>query len=150
MGKMMEYKGYHATIEFDSEDYIFVGKVHGIVDSLNFHGTTVEQLEEMFHQSVDNYLEMCESVGKIPDKEYSGMFNVRISAELHKKVYEAALTNDTTINAIVKVALEKHLNEQVKETVVYVPYSVPSVDTASSKYMKQTTSMMKEVTLSCQ
>lgn len=24
---MLEYKGYHATIEFDAEDNIFVGKV---------------------------------------------------------------------------------------------------------------------------
>lgn len=57
MSEMIEYKGYHAQIKYDSDDEIFVGKVDGIVDSLNFHGTSVTELEEMFHQSIDNYLE---------------------------------------------------------------------------------------------
>ena len=57
MSKMMKYHGYHAKIEFDCEDVIFVGKVCGIKDSLNFHGTSVVEIEEMFHQSVD-YLQM--------------------------------------------------------------------------------------------
>ena len=34
MGKMMEYKGYHASIEFDSDDNIFVGEVFGIAHIL--------------------------------------------------------------------------------------------------------------------
>ena len=45
MSKMMEYNGYHAQIEYDADDEIFVGKVYGITDSLNFHGTSVSELE---------------------------------------------------------------------------------------------------------
>lgn len=30
MNSMLEYKGYHATIEYDAEDDIFVGEVFGI------------------------------------------------------------------------------------------------------------------------
>ena len=30
MNSMLEYKGYHATIEYDAEDEIFVGEVFGI------------------------------------------------------------------------------------------------------------------------
>ena len=48
---MMEYKGYHAKIEFDDEDQIFVGQVIGINDSLSFHGSSVEELKESFHIS---------------------------------------------------------------------------------------------------
>ena len=51
---MLEYKGYHATIEFDAEDNIFVGKVFGITDSLNFHGTSVDELETSFHNKKPN------------------------------------------------------------------------------------------------
>ena len=69
MSKMMEYKGYHAQIEYDNKDEIFVGKVFGIIDSLNFHGTSEAELEEMFRQSIDNYLEMCERVGNSPEIE---------------------------------------------------------------------------------
>ncbi len=67
MSKMMEYKNYHAQIEYDGEDELFVGKVYGIADSLNFHGTSVAEPEEMFHQSIDNYLQMCAETRKNPD-----------------------------------------------------------------------------------
>ena len=65
---IMEYKGYHAIVEFDAEDQIFVGEVFGIVDSLSFHGTSVEELEEMFNQSVDNYINACRHFGKEPER----------------------------------------------------------------------------------
>lgn len=65
---IMEYKGYHTIVEFDAEDQIFVGEVFGIADSLSFHGTSVEELEEMFHQSVDNYFDACRHFGKEPER----------------------------------------------------------------------------------
>jgi predicted HicB family RNase H-like nuclease len=52
----MEYKNYHAKIEFDEEDNIFVGQVLGINDSLNFHGSSVSELQEAFNDSIENYL----------------------------------------------------------------------------------------------
>ena len=55
--KIMEYKGYYATIEYDKTDDIFVGKVLGLSDSLNFHGKSISEAENMFHQSIDNYLD---------------------------------------------------------------------------------------------
>lgn len=85
VNSMLEYKGYHASIEFDADDNIFIGEVFGITDSLNFHGTSVTELEEMFKQSIDNYLELCEKIGKNPDKEFKGTFNIRIPSEMHKK-----------------------------------------------------------------
>lgn len=145
MSKMMEYKGYHATFEFDSEDNFFVGKVHGISDSLSFHGTSVGELEAMFHQSIDNYLDMCENTGKIPDKEYSGIFNVRISSALHKKVAEEALRNESTINSIVNVALENYFSVKVKESVVYVPYSLP--EQPHQTYAQSTKSTVQEAAI---
>ncbi len=109
MSKMMEYKGYHAQVEFDAEDEIFVGQVYGITDSLNFHGTSVAELEEMFHQSIDNYLEMCAKYGKVPDKEFKGSFNVRISPELHKEISLQAAQEGMSLNQYVLKALEKSL-----------------------------------------
>ena len=47
MSSMLEYKGYHASVEYDAEDNIFVGEVFGITDSLNFHGSSVEELKEI-------------------------------------------------------------------------------------------------------
>lgn len=66
---MLEYKGYHASVEYDADDGIFVGEVFGIADSLNFHGTSVEELRRMFEQSIDNYLDLCQKTGKKPSKK---------------------------------------------------------------------------------
>ncbi len=43
---IIEYKGYHASIEYDAEDNIFVGEVVGITDSLKFHGTSADEVKE--------------------------------------------------------------------------------------------------------
>lgn len=64
MNSILEYKGYHASVEYDADDDIFVGEVFGIADSLNFHGTSVEELKRMFEQSIDNYLDLCQKIGK--------------------------------------------------------------------------------------
>ncbi len=112
MSRLMEYKGYHAGIEYDEDDEIFVGKVIGIADSLNFHGTTVSELKEAFHQSVDNYFELCRAVGKKPEKEYTGSFNIRTSPELHRKMCIAAAGEGISLNQFVNNALEKSVKKR--------------------------------------
>ena len=109
MNTMMEYKGYHAAVEFDSEDNIFVGEVFGISDTLCFHGTSVDELTEMFHQSIDNYLDLCAKIGKTPSREFKGSFNVRISPELHRRTALAAENEKITLNQFVARALENAL-----------------------------------------
>ncbi|SCP99898.1 type II toxin-antitoxin system HicB family antitoxin [Anaerobium acetethylicum] len=124
MNSMMEYKGYHATVEYDAEDGIFVGEVFGIVDSLNFHGSSVVELVNMFHQSIDNYLEICKKYGKEPNREFKGTFNVRITPELHRKIAFEATKQKITLNQYVAKALEESFDApEVKETVIYVPYT---------------------------
>lgn len=119
MSSMMEYKGYHATVEYDAEDKIFVGKVFGIVDLLNFHGSSVDELEKMFHQSIENYLSICEQSGKYPDKEFKGNFNVRIPTELHRKVALEATKQSLTLNQYVTKALKKSYDDtREKEHVI--------------------------------
>jgi predicted HicB family RNase H-like nuclease len=54
--KGMNYKGYFAKIEFDSEDRIFVGHIIGIQDVVGFHGESVAELETAFQEAVDDYL----------------------------------------------------------------------------------------------
>ena len=72
---IMKYKGYKATIAYDEDDRIFVGEVFGVADSLYFHGKPMEELENSFHNCIDNYLEICAKIGKEPQKEFSGSFN---------------------------------------------------------------------------
>lgn len=69
MDGMMEYKGYNAKIEYSTEDGTFVGRVVGISDTLVFDGQSMEELQTMFHVSVDDYLELCQDIAKQPDRE---------------------------------------------------------------------------------
>ena len=124
MNSMLEYKGFHASVEYDAEDNIFVGEVFGITDSLNFHGTSVTELKEMFEQCIDNYLELCEKIGKNPDKEFKGTFNIRIPPEMHKKAALEAAKQKITLNQYVMRAISQSFEskENIEETVIYIPY----------------------------
>ena len=112
---MMEYKGYHADIHYSDEDKLFIGEVFGINDMLGFHGSSVEELENMFHQSIDNYLDMCAEAGKKPDKEYKGQFNVRIPSELHRSAAMCAMRQNISLNEFVTAAIR---DECAKTTLV--------------------------------
>lgn len=57
----MEYKGYTATTWYSEEDGLYIGKVDGIKDSLNFHGRSMKELEAMFHNAIDNYLDFMQA-----------------------------------------------------------------------------------------
>lgn len=107
MGSMLEYRGYHATVAYDADDNIFVGEVFGITDSLNFHGSSIDELKRTFAQCIDNYLDICEKAGKKPDKEFKGTFNVRISPELHRKAALAAAEQKITLNQYVARAIRE-------------------------------------------
>lgn len=41
---MMEYKGYHADIEFDADTKYWCGSLYGIKDLVMFGGETEEEL----------------------------------------------------------------------------------------------------------
>lgn len=108
MSNLLEYKGYHAQVELDADDHIFVGTVIGIQDSLSFHGSTCDELEEMFKQSIENYLEVCKKAGKEPNKEYKGSFNVRIDPQLHRAIDIAAHEEKISLNALIEKILREH------------------------------------------
>lgn len=109
MKNLLEYKGYHTKIEFDSEALVLRGKIEGIKDLVNFESTDISTVKEEFHAAVDDYLEFCKEVGKEPDKEYKGTFNIRISPELHKKLAIVAMKNGDTLNATVEKAIVEYV-----------------------------------------
>ncbi len=112
MNSLMEYKGYHAKVDFDYTDQIFVGEVLGITDSLYFHGTSVHELVESFHNSIDNYLDYCAQCGKKPEKEFRGVFNVRIKPEMHRCAALEAAKEGVTMNQFVSEAIQEKLAEK--------------------------------------
>ena len=104
---MMNYKGYAAKVEFDDEAMIFHGEVIGIRDVVTFQGKSVKDIERAFHDSVDDYLDLCRERGEAPDKPFSGRFVVRVSPEIHRKVYVSAKKSGQSINAWLNKNLQK-------------------------------------------
>ena len=109
---MMTYKGYSAKVEFDDDAMIFHGEVIGIRDVVTFQGKTVNELKKAFHDSVDDYLDMCQSRGEEPEKPFSGKFVVRVSPEVHRKIYVAAKRGGQSINAWLNMTLQKLSDER--------------------------------------
>src|SRR4029077_4181735 len=86
----MNHKGYAARVEYDDEDGLFFGRVAGIRDGVNFHGETVAELRQAFHEAVDGYLDVCKRAGKDPQKPYSGQIMVRVDPAVHARAALAA------------------------------------------------------------
>ena len=102
---ILEYKGYYTKIEYSAEDKVLFGKIEGISDLVNFESESSETIENEFHAAVDDYLAFCKDLGKDPDKPYKGMFNVRVSPELHRMAAITADKRGETLNAFVAQAI---------------------------------------------
>jgi len=70
----MKYKGYEAVIEYDNDDCLFVGRVINTKDIIIFDAISVDEIEESFHTVIDQYLEDCQTLNKIPDQSFSIKF----------------------------------------------------------------------------
>jgi predicted HicB family RNase H-like nuclease len=118
MKSILEYKGYHTNVKFDSESMTVRGKIEGITDYVDFETDNLSKVEEEFHIAVDDYLEFCQEMGKSPDKEYKGTFNVRVSPELHKELATIAFKEGDTLNATVEKAIKEYVSENHQSTMV--------------------------------
>ena len=98
---MKPYKGYVASVEYDSEAELFHGEVVGIRDVVTFQGRSVKELKKAFQDSVDDYLEFCASRGEDPEKPFSGKFLVRVPPEVHRQVMAEARRQGKSLNAYV-------------------------------------------------
>lgn len=106
MNNILEYKGYHTKVEYDVETQMLRGKIEGINDYVDFEVNDISSVEAEFHSAVDDYLVFCEEVGKSPEKEYKGTFNVRISPGLHKSLALCAFEDGCSLNAEVEKAIK--------------------------------------------
>lgn len=103
---MMKYKGYTGHVEYDDEARIFHGEVLGIKDVVTFQGTTVDEIEQAFKDSVEDYLAFCAERGEEPDRPFSGKFNLRIPPELHAKLSIAAQLQGESLNNYITKMLQ--------------------------------------------
>ena len=107
----MEYKGYIGHVIFDDNAKIFHGDIINTRDVITFQGTSVDELNNSFKDSVDDYILWCESESIQPEKPYSGRFNLRISPELHRKAAIKARKTGLSLNKLVENALVHELDK---------------------------------------
>jgi len=107
---MMEYNGYLGTVEYDAQAKIFHGDIINTRDVITFQGTTVDEIERAFKDSIDDYIAWCKEEGVEPEKPYSGKFNVRVSPELHRQVAVAAKKMRMSLNSFVEKAITDEMS----------------------------------------
>lgn len=98
---MLKYKGYTGHVVYDDEARIFHGEVSALKAVITFQGTTVDEIEQAFKDSIDDYLDWCKKRGKDPEKPISGKFNLRMPPDLYVKVVTNAAQEGLSINSYI-------------------------------------------------
>ena len=82
---------------------LFHGEVIDLRDVVTFQGRSVEELEEAFRDSVDDYLQFCEE----PDRPFSGRLMLRVSPQLHRRAYTRARQEGKSLNQWISERLDQ-------------------------------------------
>ena len=104
---MLRYKGFSGHAEYDETVSVFHGEVLDTRDVITFEGTTVEELETAFRESVDDYLEFCRERGEDPDKQFSGRLMVRLPPDLHRQLFLEAKRRRKSLNQVIAERLSR-------------------------------------------
>ena len=107
MINFMSYKGYTASMIFDTEDKIIVGRVQDVDDIISFHGESVSEFESSFHAAIEDYLAASKELVSAPEMPASGKVMLRIAPEVHAAALKAAARSGTSLNKWAEGALGK-------------------------------------------
>lgn len=97
----MKYKGYIGQVVYDENAKIFHGDVIGLKDVITFQGESVQELEQAFKDSIDDYLEFCDQRGEKPEKTFSGNIRLRMNPELHAEISIEAAKKGISLNEFI-------------------------------------------------
>lgn len=98
MNNVMAYKGYTASMTYDPDDKILVGRVLDIADIIGFHGESVAEFEAAFHAAIDDYIAACAKLEQAPEKPASGKLMLRIDPAIHAAAIRAAARDGQSMN----------------------------------------------------
>ena len=105
MNNTMSYRGYTASMNFDADDKIIVGRVLDVDDIISFHGESVSEFETNFRRVVDDYIAACEQLGSVPEKPASGKLMLRVAPTAHAAALKAAARSGVSLNKWAEQAL---------------------------------------------
>jgi predicted HicB family RNase H-like nuclease len=107
VSNILTYRNYSAAVEFDAEDALFFGRIAGIADGVSFHADTVPELVSAFHEAVDDYLETCAKLGKLPERLNSGKLMLRIDPALYARSAKASELAGMSLNQLTEQLLRR-------------------------------------------
>ena len=105
MSNTMSYQGYTASLTFDADDKIIVGRVLDVDDIITIHGKSVAEFEATFHSAVDGYIAACQQLESVPEKPASGKMMLRIAPTVHAAALKAAERSGVSLNKWAEQAL---------------------------------------------
>ena len=114
MKDILKYNDFISSVHYSTEDEVFHGKILGIDDSVSFEGSSVSALKKAFKEAIDDYLSICDEVGKDPLKSYKGSFNIRIQPELHKKAAFRSIELGISLNQFVEKAISNFISKKTE------------------------------------
>lgn len=73
------HEGYTARVAFDAADEVFIGRLTGVDDVVEFQSDTAAGSKAAFHEGVRDDVATREKVGKPAEKPYSGKTMPRVA-----------------------------------------------------------------------
>lgn len=108
----MKYKGYHGHVSYDEDAKLFHGEVVGLRDVVTFQGKSVDEIEQAFKDSVDEYLDFCKELGRTPEKPFSGKLILRLPEEIHQRAALEAKYQGMSLNSWIKQSIQELLGQR--------------------------------------
>jgi predicted HicB family RNase H-like nuclease len=107
---ILKYKDYEGTAELDMSRNVCRGKILFIDDLVTYEADLPSALQAQFEAAVDDYIATCAELGREPQRPFRGLFNVRVSPELHRAAALRSATDSVSLNEVVIRALDCYLN----------------------------------------
>ena len=126
----MKHRGFTGSHEISFDDDCLHGRVLFIDDLISYEGATPSELKQAFIAAVDRYIAHCETTGKAPNKPYSGTFNVRVGAELHRSAARVARQRRITLNELMVRALQASVDQAASPDYAAGPGCMMKADVA--------------------
>jgi non-homologous end joining protein Ku/predicted HicB family RNase H-like nuclease len=114
----VQYRGYQGDVVFEGDRLLL--RILHIDDFITAEVDRASEVESAFAELVDDYLASCAELGKSPDRPFKGLFNVRVSPDLHRQAAFAAANERLTLNGFVTSALHEKLAKDLSHEEVQV------------------------------
>lgn len=101
----MNYKGYTGKAELDEDSDILHGRVQNIESIVTFEGDSIEEINQAFRDSVDDYLQWCEELGQAPEEPLSGYLCLDMAPEEQQQLARIAAKEGKTLDEWAKDVL---------------------------------------------